>query len=216
MRRTLLLLTAAVLCYTLACKREDRIETYRVSKDSEAAMPMANAPMMSAPSAGGGDMNSMGAEMGMSAAGNSNEVEWKVPAGWKVQPPSAMRLGSFRVPGPNGQSADVSVVPLSGMAGGDLANINRWRDQISLPPISEGDLAQHSQTIKPGGRKMLLIDFVSSAPLIEDRYKKRLIAAIYTQGERTWFFKMTGEDATVAQAKPAFLTFLKTLRFRGE
>ena len=65
----------------------------------------------------------------------------------------------------------------------------------------------------PGGRTMLLVDFVSREPLLNDRFKKRLLAAIYTQGERTWFFKMVGEDRTVEEAKPAFLQFLKSLRF---
>ncbi len=60
---------------------------------------------------------------------------------------------------------------------------------------------------------MLMVDFVSQVPLLNNRYKKRLIAAIYTQGDRTWFFKMTGEDRTVEDAKPAFLRFLANLRF---
>jgi hypothetical protein len=186
-------------------------------------MPMAAAasgdanagPMMGAGGAGsaGSDMQEMGA--GMTAAASSKEIEWTVPSGWQEQPPSSMRVGSFLAKGSNGHNADISVVPLSGDAGGDLANINRWRGQINLEPISEAELPQISQSIAPAGRSMLLVDIVSREPLVEDRYPKRLIAATYKRGSRTWFFKMTGEDKTVQETKPAFLQFLKSLRFHG-
>ncbi len=47
-----------------------------------------------------------------------------------------MRVASFEV-SENGKTADVSVIPLGGMAGGDLANVNRWRGQVGLPPLAE-------------------------------------------------------------------------------
>ncbi len=103
----------------------------------------------------------------------------------------------------------MSVIPLSGEAGGDLSNINRWRGQINLEPMSEADLSAQSETIKPGGNPMRYVDFVSRDLMIHNQ-KKRLMAAIYRQGgNRTWFFKMTGEDATVLSAKPAFMQFLR-------
>jgi len=144
---------------------------------------------------------------------HSRGIAWETPKGWSELPPSAMRVGSFLITGANEQKADVSVIPLSGGAGGILANINRWRGQIGLEPIESTTLPQSSQTIQPGGRKMLLVDFVSPTPLMENRYKKRIMAAIYARGQTTWFFKMTGEDETVRSAKPAFLRFLESLRF---
>jgi len=195
-----------------ACRRDDRIETCRVPKGAELAMPMASqasAPIGDAVP----EMNVMGAEMGLTAAASPNEIAWKTPKGWVEQAPSAIRLGSFIIKGENGQTADISVVPLSGEAGGDLANINRWRGQIHLPPITPAELTQNSQTISPGGRSMLWVDFVGAEPLMQSRYKKRVMAAIYHRGGRTWFFKMLGEDTTVRQAKSSFMQFLKSLRF---
>jgi hypothetical protein len=207
MRRFAVLLALIIL---VGCRKDDEIQTYRVSKESDTSMPMAGAP-----AAPGSDMNSMGAEMGMSAAASPKEIEWKTPASWKELAPSSMRVGSFLVKGANGQTADVSIVPLSGEAGGDLANINRWRGQINLEPISEAELPKNSETITAGGHRMLLVDMLSRDPLINNQYKKRLIAATYTQGSRTWFFKMIGDDATVSAAKPAFLKFLKSLQFNA-
>src|SRR5262249_3778568 len=107
----------------------------------------------------------------------------------------------------NGEQADVSVVPLMGAAGGDLANINRWRGQISLAPINEGDLAKASERVSLAGRPMLLIDFSNEG--------KRVIAATDHQDERSWFFKMTGDASVVAAEKPKFLKFLESVKFHA-
>ncbi len=172
-----------------ACQRQ-KIETYRIPKatlaDTLPSMAMGQASPHASP------------------RGEKN-IAWKVPSGWEEQTPSSMRVGSFLIKGPNGQQADVSVVPLSGDAGGDLANINRWRGQIGLGPIPESDLGKESESIAPAGRKMLLTDFANE--------NKRLVAAIYHQENRSWFFKMTGDEAAVGSAKPAFLQFLESLTF---
>lgn len=175
--------------------QNDSIHTYSIPKEAPPAMPPAMGMDMTAPAA------------------DAKELRWTTPKGWKEQAPSAMRLGSFLIRGENSQTADMSVVPLSGEAGGDLANINRWRGQINLGPMTAADFSAQSETIKPGGLRMTYIDFVSRDRLINNRYKKRLMAAIYHRGDRTWFFKIIGEDATVLSAKAAFLQFLRSLRF---
>lgn len=175
--------------FLMGCEK-DAVQTYRVLKESG---PSAAAETAAAP----------GPRM----------IEWTLPAGWQEQPPASMRVGSFLIQGENGMPVDVSVIPLGGEAGGDLANINRWRGQINLEPIREADLPQESRIITPGGRRMRLVDFASRDLLIDDRRKKRVIAAIFMQGETAWFFKMTGEDAAVGAAKPSFIKFLESLRF---
>src|SRR5688500_16517882 len=115
------LLSALAFCAVCAC-REEEITAYRIPKGTDApAVPA------------------------------QREVSWTVPEGWTEQPASGMRLGSFAVPGREGPAADMSVVALSGPAGGDLANINRWRGQIGLAPLSAGELTRHSRRIAPGG-----------------------------------------------------------------
>jgi hypothetical protein len=176
-----------IIGFSLAggCRR-DGIQTYQIPKETPP---------------------DLGAGFEAKAAASAKELEWKVPAGWKEQTPSSMRIGSFLVHGENGQ-ADMSVIPLTGEAGGDLANINRWRGQIALNPMTPADLSSQSETIAPGGRKMLYVNFVKG--------KKRLMAAIYHRKDRTWFFKLMGDDATVLSAKPAFVQFLRSLKFHEE
>ena len=177
------------VCFLLASCQRDEIQTYSIPKELPSPQP---SPI----------------GRGRSEATGEGEVTWKVPAGWKEQAPNSMRLASFLIKGENGQEADMSVVTLSGEAGGDLANINRWRGQIQLGAMSQPDLSAQSETLKAGGRKMLYVDFVKG--------KKRLMAAIYHQKDQTWFFKILGEDATVLSAKPAFMHFLQSLKFHDE
>jgi len=176
---TKFLVMACLLCGGLVACRQDSITTVVIPKEEVASLPVPRS--------------------------STKDIAWKVPEGWQAQPPSAMRFASFLIKGAQGQTADMSVVPLSGEAGGDLANINRWRGQISLPPISTEELSSQSVSIAMGGHPMRLIDFANDG--------KRLIAAIDHRGERTWFFKLTGEEETVATAKPAFLQFLKSVTF---
>ena len=181
-------------CFWIPACRRPQIETYRIPKEAPASMPMAMGGMQGLPD--------------QPPAASSKDVEWKAPAGWIEQAPSSIRLGSFLIKGEKGAQADMSVVPLFGDAGGDLANINRWRGQISLEPIADGQLSHESQTITPAGRSMLYVNFSNQG--------KRLMAAIYHRSGRTWFFKMTGDDSVVSGAHTVFIKFLESLKFHEE
>jgi hypothetical protein len=41
----------------------------------------------------------------------------------------------------------------------------------------------------------------------------RILAVIQHHDNMTWFFKMTGDSGLVEQQKPAFVAFLKSLKF---
>ena len=87
----------------------DDIKVYRVAKEPAAAQPLpAGRPDLTA--------TSPAAE---------SRLTCKTPDGWNEVPPGKMRVASFNVKGKDGKQADVSVVPLGGLAGGDLANVNR-------------------------------------------------------------------------------------------
>ena len=128
-------------------------------------------------------------------------VRWETPRAWTELPADGFRVASFSA-GP----AEISVVRLEGEAGGDLANVNRWRGQIGLGPLEAGGLSSHAARISPAGRPMLLVDFE------ERRSGKRLVAAIWRRSGDVWFFKMSGETAAVSKAKPDFMRFLESLK----
>jgi hypothetical protein len=159
------------------------------------------------------------------SAGNSNAptpppieppqgapLQYTLPPNWQEKPLSPMRLASFKAVASNQKETDVSVVTLPGMAGGDLANVNRWRGQVNLAAINEDTLAATAEHLRANGHDFLIVDLVSDTPMGDQREKQRILAAILDENDRSWFIKMTGEDTAVESQKSAFTNFLQSLK----
>lgn len=138
-------------------------------------------------------------------------LQYKRPGEWQEVAPGEMRAASFRVSGKDGKQADVSVIPLPGLAGSDLDNVNRWRGQVGLPGVSEAELATLAQPVEIAGQSAKLYEQAGANPGAGD--KSRILAAITRRDGVAWFFKMTGDDGVVAEQKPAFIEFLKSVSF---
>ncbi len=170
------------------------------------ALAAAPAPMNT--NSGGNDTNAPTPPPIESAQGAP--VQYTLPPGWQEKPLTPMRLASFKSTAPNGKETDISVVSLPGIAGGTLANVNRWRGQVQLAPIDEATLAKSAEHVIANGHDFLLFDLASEQPINGE--KQRLLAAILDESEHSWFIKMTGEDAAVASQKSAFTDFLRGLK----
>jgi len=96
---------------------------------------------------------------------------------------------------------------LPGGAGGDAANVNRWRGQVGLPAASADELQKMGETIQVGDQPATLYDIAGSDNA------KRILGVIQDRRGATWFFKMTGDAALVEQQKPEFTGFLKSVTF---
>ena len=115
-----------------------------------------------------------------------------------------MRVASFAVSGPNGQSLDVSISALEG-DGGDLQNVNRWRGQIGLPEISEAEMKALIVPVKAKDGDMSTVNM--GGP------KARILAGWTKHNGLCWFFKMTGPDALADAEKQHFAEFLQSVEF---
>lgn len=103
---------------------------------------------------------------------------------------------------------EISVVVLRGDAGGELSNVNRWRDQIGLPPIDEPALKTVRQTVTSPAGPVSVYDFTSQGP-----NQTRLVVGLLSANGESWFLKMVGDAGSVSAARPDFLRWMKTLRF---
>ena len=80
-----------------------------------------------------------------------------------------MRVASFKVSGTGGKQADVSIVPLPGMAGTNSANVNRWRGQVGLSPMTDDELLKAAENVEAGGQPAQLYDIVGTKPAAATR-----------------------------------------------
>ena len=119
-----------------------------------------------------------------------------------------MRKGSYTVPGADGAEADLSITAFPGDVGGNLANVNRWRGQLELPPLPEGELSSSLQHLDIGDLHVDVVEFANT----QSAKPQRMIGAIVPFGGSTWFFKLTGPDTLVAKERDAFLAFLQTIK----
>jgi hypothetical protein len=206
------LLVIPLLLLAAGCQR-DEVKVYRVVKGQDQPQQQA-APALPADSPnsalppGHPDISSA-PEMAAPLASESAQspLTWKTPGGWTEVPPSEMRLASFKVSGANGKQADVSIVPLPGMAGTDPANVNRWRGQVGLSDVSSDELQKSAETVEAGGQPAQLYDIAGAT--------SRILGVIQHRDGTAWFYKMTGDADLVEQQKPVFVEFLKSLKFQA-
>ena len=133
-------------------------------------------------------------------------LHWTAPAGWKEIPGNGMRVASFELPKTEGK-AEVTVVALPGDVGGELANVNRWRGQLALPPMTEEEIPAARSSVDTRLGAVSIYDFTGTG-----EKKTRLVAGMIQVSGTMWFFKLMGDEKAVAAAKPAFLKLLEGLK----
>lgn len=185
------------------CKRED-IQVYQAPKD----LPPPSTQSVSQSPASAGPARATSPE--------PQSPPWVTPDGWMAVPSSGgMRIASYAIQGSDGRTASVSVVPLGPEASGELDNVNRWRRELQLAPITAAEVDASRQTTKIGSLDAKLYELASDLPILDAKFKSRTMAAMLPLDQATIFFKMMGEDALVAENKPKFLAWLKSVQVGG-
>jgi len=95
--------------------------------------------------------------------------------------------------------------------GRDLDNVNRWRTDVGLGAVREEELSKLAQPVEVAGQPGQIYEQAGENPGSGE--KTRILAAVSRQNGVAWFFKMNGDDELVAQQKPAFIEFLKSVSF---
>jgi hypothetical protein len=88
-------------------------------------------------------------------------VTWTVPQGWQREAGAGLRFATFRC-GAKDNPLEVTVTPLGREAGSLASNINRWRDQLGLPPADEKELAKSVQETEVDGIKVRIVDLTGT------------------------------------------------------
>lgn len=196
------------------CKDKSEVKVYRVAKaEPEAPTPQASGDGSSGMGAMPPNHPPMGSPGDMMApAGQPSEVTGNPPSNWEVQPPSSMRLASYLVKGDNGATADISLVALSGPAGGALDNVNRWLSQLGQAAITAEQLAKTSRHVSSPLGDVTVVD-LEGLPQGADATKDgRIVAGIASVDGRTFFFKMRGNAALAEAQKAGFIEWIGTVK----
>jgi hypothetical protein len=202
---------ALALVAALGCKREE-VSHFRVPKSGPtglaAAMPGTGGGM-----GGGGPGGSAGMPRGAGdgdvappPAPDGGGLRWSLPKGWKETKGGGPMRYATLTPAVAGK-AEVSVIVLPGPAGGELANVNRWRNQIGLPPLTDADLPALRKRVASKAGPVNVYDFTS-----EGQKKSRVVAGLAENSGSTWFVKLSGDVDAVSAARPAFMSLLESLR----
>jgi hypothetical protein len=137
-------------------------------------------------------------------------IRWTLPDGWREVPGTGMRHATLVVD--DGDAPlEVRVTPLGKMARDPLANVNRWRQQLGLSPVTEGELGHYVRTIDADGVPVELVDLESEPAAGEP--PTRILAAIAEGSARVWFFMMMDDADRIAPHAEAFEALVRSLRF---
>lgn len=146
----------------------------------------------------------LGQSLPQDSLGTADTPAWQVPPQWRQGPPSQIRRGSF-LAGPPDRQADIAVTVFPGDVGGLLANVNRWRQQVGLGPVSEAGLRDLVTELTIDDVAVQLVEFSGQ--------QAGTISAIIPKDGQTWFFRMTAPPSTLAMERENFLAFINSISF---
>jgi hypothetical protein len=188
------------------CNR-DETKVYHIDKDDSAssqpapaAAPDATPPATDTPS--------------VTATPTDSRVLYTAPAGWQKKPLSQLRAASLTAPGPDKETADVSVIPLP-VVGRDMDLVNLWRSQVNLPPTTDPAAVTQAEPVAIGVEQGRLFRYVSKEPMI-GKFRQQILVATLVRGATTWFFRIVGPTELVDAQRGKFLEFLKSISFEDK
>ena len=181
------LLVAAILL--TACEKAEQPRVYSVSKSATTAtVATTPAPMPASPG------------LVAQTSGIGQPTFPKPPSNWTAQDPGAMRKGSWKV-NVDGATAELAVTAFPGDVGGRMANINRWRSQLGLPP-ADAEMYDAIALVNVGESRGEMIRIQST-----DGARSTLAVTVQKNGV-SWFLKLTGETKAIDATTKDLTTFL--------
>jgi hypothetical protein len=134
-------------------------------------------------------------------------VEFEAPVHWTRKPSDGIRPVIFGLEDGD-EKGEVGMMSLPGLGGGVLPNVNRWRGQLGLEAWSEDELKMQMRGVAVDGEAAVLVELVGTggAP-------QALVGVIAPRSGQTWFVTLKGPARLVERQRPAFDTFLKSVRF---
>jgi hypothetical protein len=115
-----------------------------------------------------------------------------------------MRLATFRVPAGDA-TAEVAITRFPGDVGGELANVNRWRQQMGLAPVTDAELPDLLTRFESGGAS-------GYAVRAEGEVTHLLAAGVHDpRADVTWFVRVIGAPEIVDAVEGDLMAFARSM-----
>jgi hypothetical protein len=148
------------------------------------------------------------------AAAEPLPLSWTLPAGWTRDPqPRQMRVATVNVES-DGRRGELIVTRFRAGGFGSLVdNLNRWRQQVGLPPVSnESEVTPGKATV--AGAEAKVYDFTGAAANGNPAQRNRVVMVETPAGD-AWFFRLHGPADLVEGQRAAFDSLLQSVKFDG-
>jgi hypothetical protein len=134
-------------------------------------------------------------------AAEQSDIKFEKPGEWTEVPPKQFITAAFEVT----DGAKKLSITVSRAGGSKVANVNRWRGQLGVGPLSEDEINKSLQKFTVGDRAGQLVEIKSDT--------QTLTAVMIEDGERTVFVKLMGDPELAVRERKRFETFAKSLKF---
>ena len=172
-----------IILFSFSCNTGDNIRTYKLAKSDTPTVSSTNQKQ---------DVSV------------SEELIWDMPSTWIPSSGSSMRLASFSVPYLN-DFGDLSVIKLGGRGGGLESNINRWRRQLSLGPISLVEIEK--DIINKDGE----LGSYQIVKIVNQSIDSAFLCAIIPIDEYTIFVKLALKPKGISKVEDDFFYFCSSI-----
>jgi hypothetical protein len=140
-------------------------------------------------------------------------LTWHLPEHWIQKENTAFRKASDDLLHPSikekGLNSDFSIISFPGKAGDIPSNINRWRGQLELEPLTENDINQNLSTLPHEHLTIFYYKLDSKKPLLNSMYYSSIIVAFFDFNNETYFIKLSGESSAIKAQEKEFLNVIQ-------
>ena len=143
------------------------------------------------------------------------DMTWTAPSAWhQAERDVPMRLATYhsRDHSHDEPGIEIAVSAFPGQVGGNLANVNRWREQLGLAPTTQGEL---DDKLHPFGDEQSVHGWTLR---IDTPAGRGMIAAIVRAAdvERTWFVRAEAGAASLDAHEQELRDFAMSFELRDD
>lgn len=90
-------------------------------------------------------------------------LAWKLPAGWEIEKADRPnRYATIRIGAKDALELTITKLGREGQAASLLTNINRWRNQLALPAVTQEELRNETKVVKTEAGDITVVDFTGA------------------------------------------------------